>query len=263
MLVTLSATLLCCGCDPGGTPSPETTADQLYIWGQCHFFPGGAPPGVLTDAEILVCEGSMTGARVLDLDVSVNGYPLTLRESDLYYAGPVGGLAPGQGVTVTISGWPGTVSRAMTLPYPPSNLLLENNAWDISGPTVANTLSWDNPDTLGSSVMCSIYDLNAIETVFLYRIWDVQPSDTSRVVLNSAVEYYEYMSAALCCVGQVKWLGFPDNPAGSGVAFIAETWGTWSAAGGPRGGRCDGVVEGRAGCRSTGACSTAAAGEPD
>jgi hypothetical protein len=229
MLAALTGSLG--GCSDNGPSGQSTIVNDIYIGGDYYFIPAGPLAGMVNGAMIVVRDGGDTGPVVTDLSVEVNGQELSFDESTGYYTGIVDGLASGDDVTISVSDGLGTVSQTVQVPYAPSDLQLVGGAWDITGSSSTNQLTWNNPATVGQAIAINIYDYDGLDADRIY--WGAMGNTqaTFRTLSNSELDYYATLTSVAAIVAHSNYAFFSGNPDASAVVVLGCATGTWPVGG--------------------------------
>jgi len=214
------------GCSSDSPSGPDSVVGDLFIGGIYHYYPGGPPSRGVNGALVMVKDGAHDGPVVSGLTVKINGQELAFQQSTGYYTGVAPTVTSGENVTLSVSDGLGTLSRTAQVPYCPSDLALNNGAWDTSSSFATNTLTWDNPVSYGQSVGVYIYDDVGGDLESVFSGFNNDATADAITLYNWQLDYYD-LTSVICMVGQVNYVYFEDNPDDSAVVVITGLWGGW------------------------------------
>ena len=231
-LIVVAAALLLTGCSDSGSCGPGTVLGDLYVYGNYVCTTGDPSQGLPNGARISIYHGSETGPVASDLEVEINEYRLTFDAATESYVGVVPALEPGDEVTVSISEGPVSLSRTVSVPHAPFDLQVLGDAWDISGSSTSNTVSWSNPAVLGTALDVHLFGFNGEDVVPMVHAMIGTPTYTELTFTNWQLSDYETLEWVSVLVAQMDRVEFPTGP---GVEVLGVAIGEWQTVGGAMG----------------------------
>ncbi len=231
-LIILAAALLLTGCSDSGSCGPSAVLADLYVYGEYVCTAGDATQGLPSGARISIYHESETGPVVADLEVEINEHRLMFDAASESYVGVVPGLEPGDGLTISISEGPISLSRTVFVPYAPFDLQVPGDAWDISEPSSANTVSWSNPSVLGTALDIRLFGFDGEHVVPMVHATTWTPTRTEVTFTNWQLPDYETLEVVSVLVAQMVRVEFPTGP---GVDILGAAIGEWQTVNGAMG----------------------------
>ena len=231
-LMIAAAALLLTGCSDSGSCGPGTSLADLYVYGECVCVTGDPPEGLPSGARISIYHGSETGPVASDLEVEINEYRLTFDAASESYVGAVPALEPGDEVTISVSEGRVSLSRTVSVPYAPFDLQVSGDAWDISGLSTTNTLTWSNPAVLGTALDVRLFGFNGEAVVPMVHAGIGTPTYTELIFTNWQLTDYETLEWVSVLVAQMVRVEFPTGP---GVEILGGAIGEWQTVDGAMG----------------------------
>ena len=227
-LMIVAAGIVFSGCSDSGPCDPGTLLADLYVYGEYVHFTGDPAQGLPNGAHISIYHGSETGPVASDLEVEINGYRLTFDVASESYVGVVPALEPGDELTISISEGPVSLSGTASVPHAPFDLQVTGDAWDISGPSATNTVTWSNPAVLGTALDVHLFGFNGEDLLPMGGMTTATTTLTELTYTNQFVVGYETLESMSVRVAQMVRVEFPT---GHRVEVLGAEIGEWQAVG--------------------------------
>ena len=164
-------------CDP-----QEPDVQSLWIDGYYRHFSTVNPWSPVSGGLVFVREEDDGGNPASDVTVRLGGTTLSYDESAGAYTCPAIDADPGEELTLVVCNSEDSVASTVIVPFPPKNLYLRSDTWNISGPEIGNTLRWTPPGTLGERLVVYLYTSTRGED---YLIWYAVRTTRSRTTSRS------------------------------------------------------------------------------
>jgi hypothetical protein len=228
VLMLLIAGLFVVSCGDDDDPvTPGRRVTDLWIDSHYVLYPASphynAPAGGLA----IIHEGSGAGPAVDNVTVMMNLDELTFDDTNKDYTGVCPGLVEGDNVTLTVVDGSSSMSETLNIPHAPMNLALSDGFWDISSVDATNTLMWDNPVDVGSSLVVIIYAFDGNSGPMLRYIEHDNVTATSVTIPNSDLSNFASVDTVVCAVWQKNLVLLDRQSDVSMFAAIAGVAGKW------------------------------------